>query len=159
MLSWSEFQRRAPEIAEAGRKLIHQHGVGLAYLATLRKDGAPRLHPICPTVFEGRLYALIGPSHKRRDLLRDGRFALHSFPCPDVDDEFLVMGRAKLVEDRARQERVRADLKSKGMTSTDDELLFEFQIDRAMHAAYNGPPGTWPPKYAVWTEHQAVCLG
>jgi hypothetical protein len=47
---------------------------------------------------------------------------------------------------------VLADLKSKGMTSTEDELLFEFQIDRAMHAAYNGPHGTWPPKYAVWTE-------
>ncbi|HKN02072.1 MAG TPA: hypothetical protein VJX23_16275 [Candidatus Binataceae bacterium] len=152
MLSWSEFQNRAPAIADAGRKLIHQHGNGLAFLATLRKDGAPRMHPICPTVFEGALYALIGPSHKRRDLLRDGRFALHSFPCPEVDDEFLVMGRALLVEDPARHARVLADLKSKGMTSTEDEFLFEFQIDRAMHAAYNGPHGTWPPTYAVWKE-------
>ncbi|MGO9604768.1 MAG: pyridoxamine 5'-phosphate oxidase family protein [Candidatus Binataceae bacterium] len=152
MLSWSEFHNRAPAIADAGRKMIHQHGIGLAFLATLRKDGAPRMHPICPTVFEGGLYALIGPSHKRRDLLRDGRFALHSFPCPEVDDEFLVMGRAVLVEDSARQARVLADLKSKGMTSTEDEFLFEFQIDRAMHAAYNGPHGTWPPTYAVWKE-------
>jgi hypothetical protein len=152
MVSWSQFEAGAPQIADAGRKLIHQHGIGLAYLASLRKDGAPRLHPICPTVFEGSLYALIGPTHKRRDLLRDGRFALHSFPCPDVDDEFLVMGRARMIDDESLRSRVLADLKSKGMTSTEDELLFEFQIDRAMHAAYNGPHGTWPPKYAVWTE-------
>jgi hypothetical protein len=152
MVSWSQFEAGAPQIADAGRKLIHQHGIGLAYLATLRKDGAPRLHPICPTVFEGGLYALIGPTHKRRDLLRDGRFALHSFPCPEVDDEFLVMGRARMIDDESLRSRVLADLKSKGMTSTEDELLFEFQIDRAMHAAYNGPHGTWPPKYAVWTE-------
>ena len=152
MVSWSRFEARAPLIADAGRQLIHQHGIGLAYLATLRKDGAPRLHPICPTVFEGGLYVLIGPSHKRRDLLRDGRFALHSFPCPEVDDEFLVMGRARLIDDQSLRSRVLADLKSKGMTSTDDEFLFELQVDRAMHAAYDGPHGTWPPKYAVWTE-------
>jgi hypothetical protein len=152
MVSWSQFEAGAPQIAEAGRKLIHQHGIGLAYLATLRKDGAPRLHPICPTVFEGGLYALIGPTHKQRDLLRDGRFALHSFPCPEVDDEFLVMGRAQLIDDQILRSRVLADLKSKGMTSTEDELLFEFRIDRAMHAAYHGPHGTWPPKYVVWTE-------
>jgi hypothetical protein len=152
MVSWSQFEAGARQIADAGRKLIHQHGIGLAYLATLRKDGAPRLHPICPTVFEGGLYALIGPTHKRRDLLRDGRFALHSFPCAEVDDEFLVMGRARMIDDESLRSRVLADLKSKGMTSTEDEWLFEFQIDRAMHAAYNGPHGTWPPKYAVWTE-------
>jgi hypothetical protein len=152
MVSWSQFEAEAPQIADAGRRLIHQHGIGLAYLATLRKDGAPRLHPICPTVFEGALYALIGPTHKSRDLLRDGRFALHSFPCPEVDDEFLVMGRARMIDDQSLRSRVLADLNSKGMTSTEDELLFEFQIDRAMHAAYNGPHGTWPPKYAVWTE-------
>lgn len=152
MLSWSDFGNRAPEIAEAGRNLIHRHGIGLAFLATLRKDGAPRMHPICPTVFEGGLYALIGPTHKQRDLIRDGRFALHSFPCAEVDDEFLVMGRARHIGDPNLRARVLADLKSKGMTSTEDELLFEFQIDRAMHAKYPGGHGTWPPKYSVWTE-------
>lgn len=152
MVSWSEMERRAPAIAEAGRKLIHQYGIGLAFLATIRKDGAPRLHPVCPTVFEGGLYALIGPSHKRRDLIRDGRFALHSFPFRDRDDEFLLMGRARRVDDDSLYARVLADLKSQGMKSSEDEVLFEFQVDRAMHAAYDGPPGNWPPKYSVWTE-------
>ena len=38
------------------------------------------------------MFLLIGPSPKRRDLLRDGRFALHSFPSPQVDDEFYLTG-------------------------------------------------------------------
>jgi hypothetical protein len=47
MATWSEFSRSAPEIAELGRKQLLQFGLGLAFLATVRKDGGPRLHPVC----------------------------------------------------------------------------------------------------------------
>jgi hypothetical protein len=150
MASWSEFETDAPDIAAAGKQLLYQFGVGLAFLATLRKDGAPRLHPICPTVVDGRLYALIGPTHKRADLKRDGRYALHTFPPPEVDDEFLVMGRATFIDDQAVAEAVRKDLVGRGMTTTNDELAFEFGIERVMHAKYPGGHGTWPPTYSVW---------
>src|SRR5690349_15360869 len=50
MATWNEFETDAPDIAAAGKQLLYQFGVGLAFLATLRKDGAPRLHPVCPTV-------------------------------------------------------------------------------------------------------------
>src|SRR5260370_34234636 len=99
MVTWSEFENDAPDMAEAGKKLLYQYGVGLGFLATLRKDGAPRLHPICPTVVEGRLYALIGPTPKRADLKRDGCYALHTFPATAVDDHFLLMDRAKFIDD------------------------------------------------------------
>ncbi len=150
MVTWSEFENDAPDMAEAGKKLLYQYGVGLGFLATLRKDGAPRLHPICPTVVEGRLYALIGPTPKRADLKRDGRYALHTFPGTEVDDEFLVMGRAKFIDDPAIADKVRTDLTSRGMTSTNDEIPFEFGIERVMHAKYPGGHGTWPPKYSIW---------
>ena len=150
MVTWSEFENDAPDMAEAGKKLLYQYGVGLGFLATLRKDGAPRLHPICPTVVEGRLYALIGPTPKRADLKRDGRYALHTFPAAEVDDEFLVMGRAKFIDDPSIAEKVRTDLTSRGMTSTNDEIPFEFGIERVMHAKYPGGHGTWPPKYSIW---------
>lgn len=150
MASWGDLESAAPEIAAAGRKLLYQFGVGLAYLATVRKDGAPRLHPCCPTIVNGRLYALIGPSPKRGDLKRDGRYALHTFPCRDRDDEFLVMGRATLVADPKLTEAVRSDLISRGMKSSSDEIAFEFGIERVMHAKYPGGPGTWPPKYSIW---------
>jgi Pyridoxamine 5'-phosphate oxidase len=151
MSSWADFERRAPELAEAGRKLLYQFGPGLGYLATVRKDGAPRLHPICPTVVDGALYALILPSSpKCGDLKRDGRYAFHTCGPVDNDDEFLVMGRAHFVDDAAQTERVRADQKARGMTSTEDEALFRFDVERAMWAKYPGGHGTWPPKYHVW---------
>jgi hypothetical protein len=150
MATWNEFETDAPDIAAAGRQMLYQFGVGLAFLATLRKDGAPRLHPICPTILDGHLYALIGPSPKRGDLKRDGRYALHTFPPVDVDDEFLVMGRAAFIEDKAIEEKVRNDCVSRGMTSTGDDLPFEFRIESVMHAKYPGGHGTWPPKYSIW---------
>jgi hypothetical protein len=151
MPSWSEFERQAPEMAEAGRKLLYQHGPGLAFLASIRRNGAPRLHPICPTVVDGDLYALILPtSPKCGDLKRDGRYALHTFPANDVDDEFLVMGRAHYLDDEAQAGRVRDDQKARGMTSTNDEALFRLDIERVMYAKYPGGHGTWPPKYQVW---------
>lgn len=152
MADWKEFEEAAPEIAAAGKKLLYQYGVGLAFLATIRKDGAPRLHPICPTIVDGVLSALIGPTHKRADLERDGRYALHTFPSPNKDDEFLVMGLARFVDDPERTARVRADLTARGMKSTEDEVLFEFGIERAMHADYPGGHGTLGPKYSVWKE-------
>lgn len=153
MARWQEVESAAPEIAAAGLKLLFQFGPGLAFLATVRKDGAPRLHPICPTVVDGNLYGLIlSASPKYGDLVRDGRYALHSFPPVDVDDEFLVMGRAQLIDDAAQTERVRADQKARGMTSTEDEGLFRFGIERVMLAKYPGGHGTWPPKYSVWKE-------
>lgn len=151
MTSWNEFEASAPEIAAAGRSLLYQFGPGRAFLATVRKDGAPRLHPICPTVVEGSLYALILPtSPKFGDLKRDGRYALHTFAPVEVDDEFLVMGRARFIDDAALASRVRDDQKARGMTSTGDEVLFTFDIERVMYAKYLGGHGTWPPKYLVW---------
>lgn len=50
MVTWREFAAAAPDLAEAGRALLTQFGVGLAFLATVRRDGAPRLHPVCPVL-------------------------------------------------------------------------------------------------------------
>ena len=93
---WGEFAAaQAPELAEAGRRLLYQHGPGLGYLATVRPDGGPRVHPVCPHVAEARLWVFVGhASPKRFDLQRDPRYALHTFPCVDVDDEFFVTGEA-----------------------------------------------------------------
>ena len=73
---------------------------GLGYLATVRADGGPRVHPVSPAVLDGRLYVyvlLYRPSS--RDLQGDGRYALHSWPKPFADDgfddeEFYLTGRA-----------------------------------------------------------------
>ncbi len=153
MAAWSEFETKAPAIAEAGRALIYQFGkMGLGFLATVRKDGAPRLHPICLTIVDGGLYAFIlSKSPKCADLRRDGRYALHAFPPAQVDDELMLAGRAyAITADPGRIKRVREDLLARGMIDGGDpETLFEFSIDRAMHAKYQKRP-SWPPKYSIW---------
>jgi len=71
MATWNEFAQAAPAMAQAGEGQIFQYGVGLAFLATVRSDGGPRLHPVCPVLSQARLYVLILPdSPKRLDLER-----------------------------------------------------------------------------------------
>ncbi len=137
-------------MAEAGRTLIYQFRVGLGYLATVRRDGTPRVHPVCPVIANGGLYLFIGNrSPKLRDLLRDGRFALHSFPNPQVDDEFTVSGRAERVDDAGIRQVVYDAYTATG-ASTSDDTPFELRLDRALHAKY-GPRPSWPPAYTRWT--------
>lgn len=145
-MTWRAFEEAAPALAAAGKGLLYQFGPGLAYLATVRADGSPRLHPICLAIVEGALYAFIIDSPKRHDLLRDGRYALHTFSPQDTDDEFMLSGRAEVMDDPALYARVAAAVDASGVTREHDELLFAFAIERAFHAAYqghgtaNGPP-------------------
>jgi hypothetical protein len=101
MGSWREFSELRPELAEAGRRLFYQYGVGLAFLATTRSDGGPRVHPMCPIITDDGVFAFIVPGPKRSDLHRDGRYAMHSFPAEENEDAFSVTGRAMQVTDEA----------------------------------------------------------
>lgn len=151
MASWSEFEAAMPAMAAAGQKLIYQYGPGLGYLATIRKDGAPRIHPFCPVISEGRLWALIAPSPKRHDLLRDGRYAFHALSPEDRDDEFMLAGTAVPNTDAGQRERVVATTKEKGVTVGDHDQLFELGIERALLAVYKPRAEyEWPPKYEKW---------
>lgn len=150
MKRWSDFAAQQPDMAEAGRALVYQFRVGLGYLATVRKDGAPRLHPVCPVIAAGGLYVFIGNhSPKLHDLLRDGRFALHSFPKPELDDEFSVAGRALRVDDAAVREVVYAAYTATGAFTSND-TLFELWLERALHSKYEARP-SWPPIYTKWS--------
>src|SRR5260370_23143177 len=101
MTTWPEFAAAEPQLAAAGTNLLYQYGVGLGFLATTRPDGGPRVHPMCPLLRGEGLFAFIVPSPKRRDLRRDGRYAMHSFPHLDNEDAFYITGRAPGVEESA----------------------------------------------------------
>src|SRR5216117_2129169 len=98
MVTWKEFAAAEPDLPDVGRSLLNQFGVGLAFLATVREDGAPRLHPVCPVLSNDRLFVLITPaSPKRHDLMR---YALQTFPQPKPgSDEFYLAGKALVVDD------------------------------------------------------------
>lgn len=152
MVGWRDFVRAAPEIARLGEQRLFQFGPGLAFLATVRADGGPRLHPVCVNIVDGELYLLIGPSPKRRDLLRDKRFALHSFPAPETDDEFYLTGVAGHVSDVAVVSRIGEAQRERGATTSGDELAFRLAIERALYAKYKprSEPDNWPPVYLKW---------
>ena len=150
--TWGEFAAAVPELAARGREILYQFGVALAYLATVRADGGPRMHPFCPIIHDGGLYGLIGPSPKQRDLLRDGRCALHSFPVADRDDEFYLAARATNRGDLALERAVRATYLATGGGSSGTEKLFELRIETALLSTYKkrGEPNNWPPRYDKW---------
>jgi hypothetical protein len=152
MARWDEFERSVPRLAARGREILYHFGVALGYLATVRADGGPRVHPFCPILHAGGLYGLIGPSPKQRDLLRDGRYAIHSFPLPDRDDEFYVTGTAAPRDDPSLREAVRATYLATGGGSDGSERLFEFDIEHVLLSTYKkrGEPGNWPPAYEKW---------
>ena len=149
MKRWADLEREAPELAEAGRALLYQYKVPLGYLATVRRDGGPRVHPVCPVIANGGIYVFVGNrSPKVHDLRRDGRFALHSFPVADVDDEFYLSGGSRTVTDAETRRVVYAAYTATGAFTSDD-TLFELLLERALHASY-GPRPSWPPVYTRW---------
>ncbi len=147
---WGEFALAAPEIAGRGREIMYFAGIGLGYLATVRADGGPRVHPFCPIQWEHGLYGLIIPGPKQRDLLRDPRVAIHTMGMPDRDDEFSLAGTARRLDHAATLAAVEAAFSATGGTSA-DHTLFEFDIERALLVTY-GPRGqsTAPPRHETW---------
>ncbi|NSC24613.1 pyridoxamine 5'-phosphate oxidase family protein [Streptomyces albus subsp. chlorinus] len=95
-MSWAEFREAAPGFAEAVEQRFgkYPHHV----LATLRKDGSPRLTGLEADFRVGELWlGMMWGSLKARDLRRDNRFALHANPGSDngMDDgDVRVSGRA-----------------------------------------------------------------
>jgi hypothetical protein len=127
--SWDTFTTAAPVLAADIQYLLEPYGRGQAYLATVRPDGGPRIHPVAPVITEGGLYCFIIRSPKRRDLDRDGRYALHSFPDGRRSDEAYLAGRARAVTDPERRDRVAFEFQP---TITVDWGLYELGIDVVM---------------------------
>ena len=140
MASWSDFAAADPSLAAAIRALFEQYGPGMAYLATVRPDGGPRVHPVSPVITDQGLYCFVVASPKRGDLARDGRYALHSYPPEESDDEAYLTGRAT----RVRDPLVIATLAGALRASPDvDWHLYELKIETATLRRH-GPGGALP---------------
>ncbi|MCV2393308.1 hypothetical protein OEB99_03215 [Actinotalea sp. M2MS4P-6] len=151
MATWAQFARQAPDVAEVATSLLTVPGTGFGYLATVDRGGAPRIHPIMPVWAVGSMFAFIEPSPKLKDLERDGRYALHSTGSEDVDDELMVVGRARISADVALRDEVAAACP---FIPGPDTVLVELLLDRVMWANYE-PRGVFPPRYTVWRDKVA----
>ena len=100
MLTWSELETAAPEIAARGRELLERFQFVL--VGTLMKDGSPRVNPCEAYVIDGHLLLNMMPSSlKALDLLRDPRVYIHT-PVTSkdgTDGEFKLAGVAAVLED------------------------------------------------------------
>ena len=151
MATWAEFESSAPGLATKGRSLLYQYGPPLGYLATVRPDGGPRVHPFCPILAEGGLWAFVlRHSPKGADLRRDPRFALHAFSPAEVDDEFFVRGRAEPTEPTEALSAAIVVAALPATVGAGEEQLFQLHIDRVMVATYTHR-GQWPPSYEKWS--------
>lgn len=158
MASWSQFNAAAPALAAAIRHLVHQYGPGLGYLATVRADGGPRVHPVSPVITDEALYCFIVDSPKRRDLERDGRYALHSYPPEDADDEAYLAGRARPVTDPAKVARLARAVRAEPRV---DWRLFEFSVEVAMLARHPAARSmeSHRPEYQIWQDRSPILNG
>jgi hypothetical protein len=134
-MSWQELIDGNPELAAFGAARLL--GSAVAYLATVRKDGSPRVHPVTPIIGGGRLFVFMEPtSPKGFDLRRDGRYAMH---CSVEDTEggegeFYLSGRARFVEDGVTRETA---VRLASYNPKDRYILFELSVDHALGTTYD----------------------
>ena len=145
-VAWAAFAAAAPGLAAFGLSRLERR---VAYLATIRADSGPRLHPVSPFIVDGGLWLYMEPdSPKAADLRRDARYALH---CGVEDDsggggEFSVTGHASEVTDAVRRRAAFAGARAAGYRPADRHVTFELAIERVLATTYDGGPRRerWP---------------
>ena len=142
MASWSDFEAAAPELAERVRARLDAHVHKT--LATLRRDGSPRISGTETRLVDGELWiGSMWQARKALDLQRDPRFALHSGSedPPEWEGDAKLAGVALEITDPERVKEIngeaaasgpshlfRLDLREVSTVSLDDErkaLLIE----------------------------------
>jgi hypothetical protein len=144
--SWNDLEAGAASVAKLGMLLLARHGK--AYLATVTPAGAPRVHPVCPVVSQGKLLVGINTgSPKYRDLLRDGRFVLHALPGP-ADAEFWIEGVAR---DLPPEEAGALGARDPRLRVSATTQLFELRIGAARGTTYRADADGMPvPDRRAW---------
>lgn len=134
MGSWGDFAAAAPDLAAYGTQRLL---TGVAYLATVRQDGSPRVHPVTPIIGEGRLLLYMEPtSPKGKDLARDPRYQLH---CAvenqnGGEGEFYVTGRARQID--KTETAIWESALRVGYAPRPHYILFELSVESAFSTIY-----------------------
>jgi hypothetical protein len=133
MASWHQVAVEAPALAARARELFdaNKHKT----LATLRRDGSPRISGIEITFDDGELrFGSMWRAVKALDLQRDPRFALHS--ASDGDDfhgDAKVAGRAHEVDSGGDSHAFRADITELVVVRLDGEPGERYLLIESWH--------------------------
>jgi len=149
--SWSAIEAEAPELSALARGFLD--AFTHKTLATLRRDGSPRISGTEVIFAEGELWlGSMWRSMKALDLQRDPRFALHSgSPDPDAGwhGDAKLAGRVEELEDPDRKAQITGGKGGPGP-------LHVFRCDIAELVVVSLPD---PPQFLVvesWHEGRGV---
>jgi len=143
LLSWGEFAKAKPDMAKFGEKRLSYR---VMYLATIKPDSYPRVHPFTPFAGSGRLFAFMEPtSPKAKDLQRNGMYSMHSLVTDmhGTNGEFQIGGKAYLLTDPASREMANQSCPYKPQ---ERYILFEFKIG----ACFTNDYSDGKPKISSW---------
>ena len=122
MASWREIETSEPAFAAGVKALFdaHKHKT----MATLRKDGSPRISGTEVEFSDGELWLGSMPNAlKAKDLLRDPRFAIHngySDTSPEGMEDAKLAGRAEAVP-HPEHHRFRLDIREASVVRVNEE--------------------------------------
>lgn len=156
MPSWSAFRSAAPELAEQVRAMLDAHVHKT--LATLRRDGGPRISGTESRIVDGELWiGSMWESRKASDLRRDPRYALHSgsIDPPAWSGDAKVAGVAEEVLDPVRVREVNGEVADLGPTH-----LFRLDVLEASTVVANADATavvitSWTPERGLRTLERA----
>ncbi|MGE7388338.1 pyridoxamine 5'-phosphate oxidase family protein [Streptomyces sp. NPDC004126] len=149
--NWAAFEKAEPEFAAAVRARFAKfpHHV----LATLRKDGSPRVCGLNVDFRGGELWlGMMAGSMKARDLQRDPRFALHTNPGEGMampEGDVRISGRAVEIVDPPELHRYAEET-----DSPHPFHLFHADLTEVVRTTVDGEElviHTWTPAHGTHT--------
>ncbi|MEX2588193.1 MAG: pyridoxamine 5'-phosphate oxidase family protein [Actinomycetota bacterium] len=140
MATWRDVEDSAPEFAETAKALfdVHKHKT----LATVRRDGSPRISGTEMVFMDGQIWLGAMPgSRKAKDLKANPRFAIHG-PTVDPDGDWSgdvkLSGRAVEESDPAQKKAMMAAGGNDEQTG-DDFHLFRADITEVVLTRLGDP--------------------
>ena len=139
-MRWADLERDVPRLAARARELVVDPGVCL--VATIRRDGTPRVSPVEPLLLDGDLWlSMLWQSRKAGDLLADDRVLVHSIVTSreGLPGEVKLRGRAVPVDDAPRRNRYREAVAVLGWQPVEPWFhLFVLDVDDVTSVLYVG---------------------
>jgi hypothetical protein len=139
-MRWQDFEQAAPDLAPRCRERFE--ATGLLFLATLRRDGSPRISPIEFKFWEGDLtLGMMWQSKKALDLERDPRCEVHGTVRDKGEAvQFKLHCRAIRMSDEAAHRNAVEILEQTGW-NPEPYHLFALDIESATHIRFEGDEG------------------
>jgi hypothetical protein len=113
-MNWREFAVECPELSALGESRLRRSE--LCLVATLRKNGFPRISPCEPDfAADELLLGMMWQSPKARDLIRDSRCTVHSVVADKagIEGDFKLYGHAVEVADEGLLRAYRAAIQER----------------------------------------------